>query len=93
MVAGSSAQAETPRPLKLTAREQETLALLAEGLSNKQIARRLAISDHGAKRLVTSVLLKLGAPNRTTAVVTAIKAGMISYPREPVAHGPARFIS
>ncbi|WP_433331265.1 LuxR C-terminal-related transcriptional regulator [Spirillospora sp. CA-294931] len=82
--AGTPARAEVPRPVRLTAREQETLNLLAEGLSNKQIARRLSISDHGAKRLVTSVLLKLGAPNRTTAVVTAIGAGMIGHPREAV---------
>lgn len=77
--AGSAALPERPRPLSLTSRENETLILLAEGLSNKQIARRLGISDHGAKRLVTSILLKLGAPNRTTAVVTAIKAGMVDY--------------
>jgi two-component system nitrate/nitrite response regulator NarL len=77
--AGSVPAAGRPRPLPLTAREQETLLLLADGLSNKQIARRLTISDHGAKRLVTSVLLKLGAPNRTTAVVTAIRTGMIDY--------------
>ncbi|MEU5161877.1 LuxR C-terminal-related transcriptional regulator [Streptomyces sp. NPDC020875] len=61
----------------LTVRENETLALLAEGLSNKQIARRLSISSHGAKRIVASVLLKLGAPNRTAAVVTAIQRGLI----------------
>ena len=90
---GSSPGAEVPRPVKLTAREQETLNLLAEGLSNKQIARRLAISDHGAKRLVTSVLLKLGAPNRTTAVVTAIGAGMIGHLREaPKGPGTARAV-
>jgi two-component system nitrate/nitrite response regulator NarL len=80
--AGSARGADRPRPLPLTARENETLALLADGLSNKQIARRLTVSDHGAKRLVTSVLLKLGAPNRTTAVVTAIKTGLIDYPAD-----------
>lgn len=61
----------------LTERESETLALLADGLSNKQIARALKISTHGAKRLVGAVLLKLGAPNRTTAVVIAINAGLV----------------
>lgn len=78
--AGSPPPERAPRPVRLTAREQETLNLLAEGLSNKQIARRLGISDHGAKRLVTSVLLKLGAPNRTAAVVTAIRSGMVGEP-------------
>ncbi len=77
--AGSPAGGRFPRPVMLTPRENETLGLLAEGLSNKQIARRLSISDHGAKRLVTSVMLKLGAPNRTAAVVTAIRTGMISH--------------
>lgn len=61
----------------LTVREQETLNLLAKGLSNKQIARLLRISPHGAKRLVGAVLLKLGSPNRTAAVVTAMKAGLV----------------
>jgi len=70
-------QPGTLRPAELTARENETLALLAEGLSNKQIARRLRISEHGVKRLVGSLLLKLGSPNRTTAVITAMKFGII----------------
>lgn len=61
----------------LTARETETLALLGEGLSNKQIARRLCISSHGAKRIVASLLVKLDSPNRTMAVVTAINLGLI----------------
>jgi len=67
-------------PVTLTAREQETLVLLAEGLSNKQIARTLGVSTHGAKRLVGSVLIKLGAPNRTAAVVSAIKGGLVPSP-------------
>lgn len=64
-------------PVALTTREKETLALLAQGFSNKQIARTLGISGHGVKRLVGAVLLKLGAPNRTTAVVTAMNAGLV----------------
>ncbi|MEE3918915.1 response regulator transcription factor [Micromonospora sp. BRA006-A] len=72
-------------PIKLTPREHETLLLLVEGLSNKQIARRLKISDHGAKRLVAGVLLKLGCTNRTSAVVTAIRSGLVecAYARLP----------
>jgi len=65
------------RPVNLTSREIETLSLLVRGLSNKQIARRLSISSHGAKRLVASIMLKLDSPNRTTAVVNAIKAGLV----------------
>src|SRR2546421_4454514 len=64
------AAAPAPSPLRhraaqnLTPREMETLALLAEGLGNKQIARRLQISSHGVKRIVASLLLKLDSPNR-----------------------------
>lgn len=67
------------RSANLTGREVETLSLLVRGMSNKQIARRLAISSHGAKRLVASIMLKLDSPNRTTAVVNAIKAGIVDY--------------
>ncbi|MEV8632927.1 LuxR C-terminal-related transcriptional regulator [Streptosporangium sp. NPDC051023] len=62
---------------RLTFREQEALTHLAHGLSNRQIATRMRISEHGAKRLVSSLLLKLGANNRTAAVVTAIKYGLV----------------
>lgn len=64
----------------LTSREREALTLLVKGLSNKQIARELSISSHGAKRLVTSIMLKLDAPNRTLAAVTAIRAGIVDVP-------------
>lgn len=63
--------------VELTAREKQTLALLVRGMSNKQIARGLGISTHGAKRLVTAILLKLGVPNRTAAVVQAIDSGLV----------------
>jgi two-component system nitrate/nitrite response regulator NarL len=72
-------QRQRDRHVGLTNRELETLSLLVRGMSNKQIARRLAISSHGAKRLVASIMLKLDSPNRTTAVVNAIKAGIIDY--------------
>ncbi|MGP3990957.1 LuxR C-terminal-related transcriptional regulator [Streptomyces sp. 3N207] len=75
--AGESAHLLPARTVRLTAREHEVLAHLVAGLSNKQIARHLRISEHGVKRLVSSVLLKLGAANRTAAVVTAIKLGLI----------------
>jgi two-component system, NarL family, nitrate/nitrite response regulator NarL len=61
----------------LTAREKETLNLLVQGCSNKQIARALGISGHGAKRLVGAILLKLNAPNRTTAVIIAMNDGLV----------------
>ena len=75
--ADDAARSGHARAVRLTAREREVLVHLVAGLSNKQIARRLRISEHGVKRLVSSVLLKLGAANRTAAVVTAIKLGLI----------------
>ncbi|MFG1840351.1 response regulator transcription factor [Micromonospora sp. NPDC049175] len=62
---------------KLTPRERETLILLAEGLSNKQIARRMLISQHGVKRLVANILAKLNCSNRTLAAAVAIKQGLL----------------
>ncbi|AXL91885.1 helix-turn-helix transcriptional regulator [Streptomyces sp. CB09001] len=68
---------KAPRPVSLTPREQQVLSLVGDGLSNKQIARRLSISEHGAKRHVANVLAKLNSPNRTLAVVTALKEGLL----------------
>ncbi len=62
---------------ELTPREQEVLALLAEGLSNKEIAGRLDISDHTAKFHVNSILQKMGAQKRVEAVVRAARLGII----------------
>lgn len=62
----------------LTARELEVLALLAEGASNKLIARRLGISTHTAKYHVASLLDKLDAVSRTDAVAHAARLGVIN---------------
>ena len=50
---------------------------LAEGLSNKEIARALDISEHTVKFHVNAILGKLGAQSRTEAVVRATRAGLI----------------
>jgi DNA-binding CsgD family transcriptional regulator len=60
----------------LTPRERQVLDLLVEGFSDKQIAHRLRISQHGVKRLVSNVLAKLNCPNRTQAVAVALTAGI-----------------
>ncbi|NJQ08062.1 helix-turn-helix transcriptional regulator [Streptomyces lonarensis] len=65
------------RPVSFTERETETLGLLIEGYSNKQIAKALGISAHGVKRLVGAILLKLDAPNRTTAAVMAMDQRLV----------------
>jgi len=61
----------------LTPRELEVLVLLAEGASNKTIARRLGISVHTAKFHVGSLLDKLDATGRTDAVAQAARLGVI----------------
>jgi DNA-binding NarL/FixJ family response regulator len=61
----------------LSPRELDVLRGLAEGLSNKQIARSLGISEHTVKFHINAILGKLGAQSRTEAVVRATRAGLI----------------
>ncbi len=61
----------------LTKREFEVLSLMAEGASNKAIARRLGISVHTAKFHVGSLIDKLDASGRTDAVAHAVRLGVI----------------
>ncbi len=61
----------------LSGRELDVLRHLAEGLSNKEIARALDISEHTVKFHVNAILGKLGAQSRTEAVVRATRAGLI----------------
>jgi DNA-binding CsgD family transcriptional regulator len=63
--------------IPLTPRELDVLVLLAEGSSNKMIARRLGISVHTAKFHVGSLLDKLDAVGRTDAVAHAARLGVI----------------
>lgn len=73
-----------PRPMApavhieaLTPREIEVLAMLAEGLGNKEIARQLAISDNTVKFHLSSIFGKLGATSRTEAVMLGMRHGFI----------------
>jgi DNA-binding NarL/FixJ family response regulator len=61
----------------LTAREQEVLVLMAEGLSNQRIGGRLGISDQTVKFHVAAICGKLGAANRTGAVRIGIERGLV----------------
>jgi DNA-binding NarL/FixJ family response regulator len=62
---------------RLTARELEVLAAMADGVSNKAIARRLGISFHTAKFHVAAILAKLNADSRTEAVAKAAQLGLV----------------
>jgi DNA-binding CsgD family transcriptional regulator len=75
LVPATSVEANPEAPL--TPRELEVLTLLAEGASNKVIARRLGISVHTAKFHVGQVLDKLDATGRTDAVAHAARQGVI----------------
>jgi DNA-binding NarL/FixJ family response regulator len=62
----------------LTPREIDILEMMAEGLSNRLIAARLAISRHTVKFHVASILAKLAAGSRTEAVTTGVRQGLIA---------------
>jgi DNA-binding NarL/FixJ family response regulator len=65
---------------EVTRREREVLCLLAEGLTNRQIAQRLVVSEHTVHRHVTNILRKLELPSRTAAAAHAVRSGL--SPRE-----------
>ena len=66
-----------PRRDRLTAREREILALLAEGLSNRAAGERLGIAERTVKFHVGEILARLGATNRAQAVAIAKQRGII----------------
>jgi NarL family two-component system response regulator LiaR len=71
--AGPAPEAAEP----LTPREVEVLRLVTEGFANKQIARRLVITEKTVKSHVSSILHKLGVADRTAAAVLAIRRGLV----------------
>lgn len=70
-----------PRPVPtddtLSAREREVLRLVAEGLSDSEIADRLVVSPHTVDRHVANIRAKLGQPSRAAAAAQAARHGMI----------------
>jgi DNA-binding CsgD family transcriptional regulator len=77
LILSTEVSASADRDVLLTPRELEVLTLLAEGMSNKAIARRLGISVHTAKFHVGALLDKLDAVGRTDAVAHAARRGVI----------------
>jgi DNA-binding NarL/FixJ family response regulator len=63
---------------RLTARELEVVQLLSRGLTNKEIATRLAITGHTVKFHLNGILRKLGVSSRTEAVVRAARLGLVT---------------
>ncbi|MGX6600695.1 response regulator [Micromonosporaceae bacterium Da 78-11] len=70
---GGSAAHPTAKPA-LTAREHEVLDLIADGRSNREIARALVVAEKTVKTHVSSILLKLGLADRTQAALYAVRA-------------------
>lgn len=75
-LAGHARPVSLPLSRCLSDRELETLRLLAQGLSNEQIAWRLMVSPNTVARHVNSILTKLGLANRTQAALYALRHGL-----------------
>lgn len=65
------------RPPEMTPRELHVLKLVASGLSNKQVARRLGIGETTVRNHLSRAFKKLGAANRTEAVLNAMRMGLV----------------
>jgi DNA-binding NarL/FixJ family response regulator len=79
VVAGSTNGTHPPKAaIALSSRELNVLGLVARGLSNKQIAIKLGISDKTVRNHLSRIFRKLDAGNRTQAVMNAMRVGLLS---------------
>lgn len=81
LIAEFAARTKDPKPVRgvdeLTDRERQVLALIASGLSNEEIARKIYISQSTVKTHVARAMMKLGARDRAQLVVFAYEAGLV----------------
>ncbi|MFF4541715.1 response regulator transcription factor [Streptomyces aureus] len=82
------AQAPPQALAVLTARERQILVLISQGNSNRRVAKALGISEKTVKNHLSAVFMKVGASDRTQAVVMGIRSGIVSIgrPVDDVSH-------
>ena len=73
---------EDEMPAIVSRRERDVLGLLAEGLTNREISKRLHISEHTVHRHVTNILRKLGVSSRAAAAAWGVRAGLVTMDSE-----------
>jgi DNA-binding NarL/FixJ family response regulator len=90
--ASSRSETKETTPCPLTERQLQILALVAEGTSNRTIGAQIGLSSQTVKNHMLSVLRKLDAPDRTAAVVVALRQGWLDLRGlHPVIRTPAAF--